>query len=628
MRRRRWSIAVVWLLIAASVVFTSCAPRGEAVTPRAAPTDTPGDPTSTPGETPAPSLSEATVAVAPASGPPGSELRVAVAGFPPDTEIQLGIGPHGAEPDLVATVVTDDDGAATTRLVVPSSADPNEDWVVAATASQGGAVATSNVFEVRTRQYDPAVSISPASGPPGTELQVVGEGFPSASTIEIGLGQEDSEYEVVGTGETEDDGSVRADVVVPEYAQAGERWVVVVEAREGALEAVSNVFRVVQPGGEATVALSPTAGTPGTSVKVVAEGFPPQAATDVGIGRVGSEYDVVATAHTDATGRLSTEITIPSFVDPEDEWVIVVDAREQAVRAISEEFDVTEAPTATPGDDLFTRTSIYLIALGDEGRSGKEIGCGDSVVPIEVAIEPTVAPLTAALEKLVAIESREYGQISLYNALYRSDLAVEEVSIQGREAIILLRGDLQVGGACDEPRVRAQLQQTALQYATVDQVSILVNGRPLEELLVAPTPTAEGDNLSTRASIYLVAVGDEGQSGKEIGCGDSVVPVEVAIEPTIAPLSAALEELLAAGREYGESGLYNALYRSDLELEGVDLEDGEATIRLSGTLRLGGVCDGPRVQAQLRETALQYYTVDEVSIFVEGVPLDELLTER
>jgi spore germination protein GerM len=36
---------------------------------------------------------------------------------------------------------------------------------------------------------------------------------------------------------------------------------------------------------------------------------------------------------------------------------------------------------------------------------------------------------------------------------------------------------------CDEPRVRAQLRETALQYATVDRVSILVDGTPLEELL-------------------------------------------------------------------------------------------------------------------------------------------------
>ena len=105
-----------------------------------------------------------------------------------------------------------------------------------------------------------------------------------------------------------------------------------------------------------------------------------------------------------------------------------------------------------------------------------------------------------------------------------------------------------------------------------------------------------------------------------------MIPVEVEIELTIAPLTAAMEELLALdSREYGQSGLYNALYRSDLTVESIDIEKQEAIIELSGTLRVGGVCDEPRVRAQLRQTALQYETVDRVSLYIDGTPLDELL---
>jgi hypothetical protein len=161
----------------------------------------------------------------------------------------------------------------------------------------------------------------------------------------------------------------------------------------------------------------------------------------------------------------------------------------------------------------------------------------------------------------------------------------------------------------------------------VDDVSVFINGVPLDDLLagVAPAPTPTGD-LFTRTDIYLISIGDEGQSGPEVGCGDSVVPVEVPIEPTIAPLTAALEMLLSLGtREYGMSGLYNALYQSELTVEDVQIEDGEAVIELAGTLNLGGACDEPRVRAQLRETALQYSTVQRVSIFINGTPLEDLL---
>lgn len=152
--------------------------------------------------------------------------------------------------------------------------------------------------------------------------------------------------------------------------------------------------------------------------------------------------------------------------------------------------DVVSAATPSAGNGVnepvngeFTRTYIYLIALEDAGQSGEMIGCNDSVVPVVVEIEPTIAPLTAALETLLSIKEQYYGQSGLYNALYQSDLSVEGVDIDNSQAIIHLTGNLQVGGACDSPRVQAQLEQTALQYETVDSVMITVNGEPLESLL-------------------------------------------------------------------------------------------------------------------------------------------------
>jgi hypothetical protein len=47
---------------------------------------------------------------------------------------------------------------------------------------------------------------------------------------------------------------------------------------------------------------------------------------------------------------------------------------------------------------------------------------------------------------------------------------------------------------------------------------------------------------------------------------------------------------------------------------------------LSGTMMLGGVCDNPRVEAQLEETALQFPTVSQVSVFVNSRPLEEVLS--
>jgi hypothetical protein len=127
--------------------------------------------------------------------------------------------------------------------------------------------------------------------------------------------------------------------------------------------------------------------------------------------------------------------------------------------------------------------------------------------------------------------------------------------------------------------------------------------------------------------IYLVAIGDNGATGTKIGCDDSLIPVDVGIPPTTGVLRAALSELLAIESEfYGSSGLYNALYQSDLEIGDLTVINGLARIYLTGDLMLGGVCDHPRVEAQLNAIALQFSTVSSVEIFINSIPLKDVLS--
>ncbi len=329
---------------------------------------------------------------------------------------------------------------------------------------------------------NPTADVSPASGPPGTEVQVTGTGFPPGTEIDLGVGPQGGADELMISLWTDAEGHLARKLVIPASAEPGERWVFTPMTKDGTLKVDSNVFEVVALSSEPEVQISPTSGPPGARIDVVAAGFPPDATVEIGVGRVDSEYDVIATAETDADGRAETQITMPSFVEPGDPYVIVVADEYRPIKAISEVFDVATGPTPMP-ENLFTRTNIYLVAIGDEGESGEEIGCGDSLIPVEVEIEPTIAPMTAAFEELLDIDTREYGQSSLYNALYRSDLTVEGIDIEDREAIIHLSGELVAGGVCDTPRIQAQLRQTALQYSTVDEVSILINGERLDDLL-------------------------------------------------------------------------------------------------------------------------------------------------
>jgi hypothetical protein len=150
---------------------------------------------------------------------------------------------------------------------------------------------------------------------------------------------------------------------------------------------------------------------------------------------------------------------------------------------------------------------------------------------------------------------------------------------------------------------------------------------PPSPTVVPPTETPSSTNEQQTVLIYLIGIDDNGKSGKLIGCGDSVIPVKVIIKPTTGVLRAALNSLLSVKDQYyGESGLYNALYQSNLQVGNVTISGGQAVIRLTGTLMMGGECDIPRVEAQLTEIALQFSTVTSVSVYINDVPLKDALS--
>ncbi len=134
-------------------------------------------------------------------------------------------------------------------------------------------------------------------------------------------------------------------------------------------------------------------------------------------------------------------------------------------------------------------------------------------------------------------------------------------------------------------------------------------------------PSAPPAGTVDLVNIYLVGIG----SGN-VGCGDELVPVARRIAPTTAPLRAALTELFNLKSEtIGESGLYNALYQSDVRIDRLVVENGLATINLSRVIRTNGVCDTPRVVGQIEQTALQFPTVSNVVISLNGVPLAQAI---
>jgi hypothetical protein len=128
-------------------------------------------------------------------------------------------------------------------------------------------------------------------------------------------------------------------------------------------------------------------------------------------------------------------------------------------------------------------------------------------------------------------------------------------------------------------------------------------------------------------NLYFVAVGDNGDTGKKIGCGDSLVTTK---RQTVSDtqISDVYQDLLDIHDYDFTPEMKNALWQSQLSLESADVTAGTAFVTLKGTITMSDKkCDAPRIKAQLEELAQQFDGVKSVEVTVNGQPLDTVLSQ-
>ncbi|MDR6416786.1 GerMN domain-containing protein [Pseudarthrobacter sulfonivorans] len=118
---------------------------------------------------------------------------------------------------------------------------------------------------------------------------------------------------------------------------------------------------------------------------------------------------------------------------------------------------------------------------------------------------------------------------------------------------------------------------------------------------------------------------DGGAGGVRFGCNDSLASVRRSVAGSAEPLPAAMNALLD-GSAKPAPGLYNALAASTLTFLSGSFDGTTVTVYLSGTLRPGGVCDIPRIEAQLTQTAVASVGAIRAEIYVNGAGLTEALS--
>lgn len=128
--------------------------------------------------------------------------------------------------------------------------------------------------------------------------------------------------------------------------------------------------------------------------------------------------------------------------------------------------------------------------------------------------------------------------------------------------------------------------------------------------------------------MYYVALDDGGSSGVRFGCNDSLVAVHDADPSILEPLQAAMSQLLSGRGAPPPSGLYNSLAASTLQYVSGYFDGTTVVVNLSGSVQPGGVCDIPRIEAQLTHTAVTAVGAIRAEIYVNGVSLAQVLSLR
>lgn len=156
------------------------------------------------------------------------------------------------------------------------------------------------------------------------------------------------------------------------------------------------------------------------------------------------------------------------------------------------------------------------------------------------------------------------------------------------------------------------------------QVETPVNTQNPPTATSTPTSTSTPQNpRSGTMQIKLALLNTTGEgTGKSRGC-DKVTMVTRTVPQSNTPLADAIKALFAEPEGTQPDTDYNFIARtkSTLKFDKATITNGTANIYLTGSLSgLAGVCDDPRAQIQLEETALQFPNVTKVQLYLNNQP--------
>lgn len=175
--------------------------------------------------------------------------------------------------------------------------------------------------------------------------------------------------------------------------------------------------------------------------------------------------------HAPTNDQLHTEVSGEESIDPD-----TIDAIDQS-SGTKEPICVGEFCDGSGDADDTSHLTVLEIPLISTVPGG-DIGCGVSVFFAPHAIPKTKGVLNATYEKLfsLAAESEVPSDMMMNYIAFEHQLSFDKVSLSKGIARVYLSGQI-LASHCGIPAFRAQMEQAALQFDTVDTVEFYLNNQ-------------------------------------------------------------------------------------------------------------------------------------------------------
>lgn len=116
--------------------------------------------------------------------------------------------------------------------------------------------------------------------------------------------------------------------------------------------------------------------------------------------------------------------------------------------------------SGTPATGMVSKIKLaQLENLTGEPRPGQLVRGCDAVTFIDRTIEPTTAPLQAAMKEV-------------FKEPQASELTLKSVALKNGHALVVFSGQPNLAGVCDDERLPALIEETAKQFSTVKKVTV------------------------------------------------------------------------------------------------------------------------------------------------------------